>query len=53
LAGISAWMEEKHFARLADFRGRLSQQATADTSALTREGYVMLLDNYTTPKGAA
>jgi dihydroorotate dehydrogenase (fumarate) len=53
LAGVSAWMEEKDFATLADFRGRLSQQATADTSALTREGYVMLLDNYTTPKGAA
>jgi dihydroorotate dehydrogenase (fumarate) len=51
--GIEAWMDEKQFARLADFRGRLSQQATADTSALTREGYVMLLDNYAAPTEAA
>lgn len=52
LAGISAWMEEKGYATLDEFRGRLSQQAAADTSALTREGYVMLLDNYAAPKGA-
>ncbi len=48
LAGIRTWMEEKQFATLDAFRGRLSQQAAADTSALTREGYVMLLDNYAT-----
>jgi dihydroorotate dehydrogenase (fumarate) len=48
LAGITTWMEEKQFATLDAFRGSLSQQAAADTSALTREGYVMLLDNYAT-----
>jgi dihydroorotate dehydrogenase (fumarate) len=53
LAGVSDWMEEKHFATLADFRGRLSQKTWTDTSALTREGYVMLLDNYAAPAGAA
>lgn len=49
LAGLSAWMDEKGFASLADFRGRMSQQPWSDTSALTREGYVMLLDNYAAP----
>ena len=53
LDGIAAWMEEKRYESLSDFRGRLSQRAAADTSALTREGYVMLLDNYAAPTGAA
>jgi dihydroorotate dehydrogenase (fumarate) len=53
LDGIADWMEEKRYASLSDFRGRLSQHAAADTSALTREGYVMLLDNYAAPTGAA
>ncbi len=51
LAGIRAWMEAKNFAALNDFRGRLGQQDWADTSSLTREGYVMLLDNYAPPAG--
>ncbi len=53
LDGIADWMEEKRYASLSDFRGSLSQHAAADTSALTREGYVMLLDNYAAPTGAA
>ena len=53
LAGLSAWMEDKDFASLGEFRGRLSQQLWTDPSALTREGYVMLLDNYASPAGAA
>lgn len=53
LTGIGGWMTEKGYANLAAFRGRLSQRASVDTSALTREGYVMLLDNYATPARTA
>lgn len=47
LAGVEAWMEAKGYDSLGQFKGILSQQPGTDTSALTREGYVMMLDNYT------
>ncbi|MDP2833137.1 MAG: dihydroorotate dehydrogenase-like protein [Pseudomonadota bacterium] len=47
LAGIEAWMEAKGYDSLGQFKGILGQQPGTDTSALTREGYVMMLDNYT------
>jgi dihydroorotate dehydrogenase (fumarate) len=53
LVGMTAWMEAKGYRNLADFKGRMGQQAWADTSALTREGYVMMLDHYTTQSNAA
>jgi len=53
LAGITAWMEVKGYDSLAQFKGMLSQQPWGDTSALTREGYLMMLDNYTTQTDAA
>lgn len=52
LEGMTAWMEAKGYASLADFQGLLSQRAWSDTSAITREGYVMMLDNFTTQAGA-
>lgn len=48
LAGMEAWMRAKGFDSLAQFKGMLSQQPWDDTSALTRESYLMLLDNYAT-----
>jgi dihydroorotate dehydrogenase (fumarate) len=48
LAGMEAWMAAKGYDSLAQFKGMLSQQPWDDTSALTREGYLMLLDNYAT-----
>ncbi len=46
LLGITAWMEAKGYDSLTQFKGSLSQQPWTDTSALAREGYVMMLDNY-------
>jgi dihydroorotate dehydrogenase (fumarate) len=48
LTGLELWMESHGYHSLADFKGMLGQQEKADTSALTREGYVMMLDHYTT-----
>jgi dihydroorotate dehydrogenase (fumarate) len=53
LAGMSAWMEARGYRSLADFQGLLSQQGWADVSAVTREGYVMMLDNFTAQAGGA
>lgn len=48
LTGMEAWMRAKGYDSLAQFKGMLSQQPWDDTSALTRESYLMLLDNYAT-----
>ena len=53
LAGMSGWMEAKGYPRLDDFRGLLAQRTPGDVSDLTREGYVMMLDNFTAQAGAA
>lgn len=53
LAGMEAWMDAKGFDSLGQIKGLMSQQAWADTSALTREGYVMMLDNYPAQAGEA
>jgi dihydroorotate dehydrogenase (fumarate) len=53
LAGMEEWMAAKGYGSLSQFKGLLSQQPWIDTSALTREGYLMLLDNYTPHSDAA
>ena len=53
LAGMEAWMAAKGYGSLSQFKGLLSLQPWIDTSALTREGYLMLLDNYTPHSDAA
>jgi dihydroorotate dehydrogenase (fumarate) len=46
LEGMRAWMEARGHRSLDRLRGTLSQQSRPDPSALTREGYIMTLDNY-------
>jgi dihydroorotate dehydrogenase (fumarate) len=38
--GLSAWMERKGFATVADLRGKLAVPGDADETALERAGYV-------------
>jgi dihydroorotate dehydrogenase (fumarate) len=42
-AGLARWMDERGFATLADYRGRLSQQHSPNPQALERAQYVKLL----------
>ncbi|MEW6677918.1 MAG: dihydroorotate dehydrogenase-like protein [Pseudomonadota bacterium] len=53
LADMAAWMDARGFGRLEDFRGLLAQPSHGDASDRTREGYVMMLDNFNAQAGAA
>jgi dihydroorotate dehydrogenase (fumarate) len=46
LEGMRAWMEARDYDTLDRFRGMLSQQSRPNLGALTREGYMMTLENY-------
>jgi dihydroorotate dehydrogenase (fumarate) len=46
LEGMRTWMEARGHDSLDPLRGMLSQKSRPDPSALTREGYIMTLDNY-------
>jgi dihydroorotate dehydrogenase (fumarate) len=52
LAGMSEWMASRGYQRLDDFRGLLGQRTQGDVSDLAREGYVMMLDNFTAQAGS-
>ena len=43
LQGLESWMDEKGFARLVDFRGKLAKSESHDPWAYTRAQYVKLL----------
>lgn len=54
LEGVRAWMEARNYDSLGRFRGMLSQRSRPDLGALTREGYMMTLENHgpqTSPEG--
>jgi hypothetical protein len=40
LEGLKTWMEEKHFASLADFRGRLDSVKNPQSDAYIRAQYI-------------
>ena len=42
-SGLEQWMDRKGYARLADFRGKLSQDDAPDPFAFERAQYVELL----------
>jgi len=46
LEGMRAWMEARDYDSLDRFRGMLSQRSRPNLGALTREGYMMTLENY-------
>jgi dihydroorotate dehydrogenase (fumarate) len=46
LDGMRAWMEARDHDTLDRLRGMLSQRSRPDLGALTREGYMMTLENY-------
>ena len=51
LHGIEAWMEEKGFETLDEFRGRVSQLSVADPSEFERVNYVHILDSFSLSPG--
>ncbi len=44
--GIEAWMEEKGFESVEEFRGRVSQLHVPDPTEFERANYVRILDSY-------
>lgn len=53
LAGIEAWMDEKGYRSLREIKGLLGQQDWGDVTQNVREGYLMMLENYTAQSGGA
>ena len=47
LAGVREWMEEKEYQSVAQLKGSMSQQNTADPAAFERANYMMALISYT------
>lgn len=46
IAGLEAWMESAGYARIDDFRGRLSHQQTSDASGVERADYISVLQTW-------
>ena len=44
--GLDQWMEERAIGSVADMRGRMSWQRSADRSAYTRANYLSILEHY-------
>ncbi|MCU7930531.1 MAG: dihydroorotate dehydrogenase-like protein [Candidatus Thiodiazotropha sp. (ex Codakia rugifera)] len=51
ITGIEAWMEEKGFETVEDFRGRVSQISVTDPTAFERVNYVNILDSFSVSPG--
>jgi dihydroorotate dehydrogenase (fumarate) len=47
LAGVREWMEEKEYQSVAQLKGSMSQQNTADPAAFERANYMKALISYT------
>lgn len=51
VSGVEAWMEEKGFESVEEFRGRVSQLSVADPSEFERVNYVHILDSFSLSPG--
>lgn len=47
LTEVSAWMEEREYASIAEMRGSMSQRAVPDPGAFVRANYMKVLQSYT------
>ncbi|MCU7841794.1 MAG: dihydroorotate dehydrogenase-like protein [Candidatus Thiodiazotropha sp. (ex Troendleina suluensis)] len=51
ITGIEAWMEEKGFETVEEFRGRVSQISVTDPTEFERVNYVNILDSFSVGPG--
>ncbi|MCU7872583.1 MAG: dihydroorotate dehydrogenase-like protein [Candidatus Thiodiazotropha sp. (ex Lucinoma borealis)] len=51
ITGIEAWMEEKGFETVEEFRGRVSQISVTDPTEFERVNYVNILDSFSIGPG--
>ncbi|MCU7881263.1 MAG: dihydroorotate dehydrogenase-like protein [Candidatus Thiodiazotropha sp. (ex Lucinoma aequizonata)] len=51
ITGIEAWMEEKGFETVEEFRGRVSQISVSDPTEFERVNYVNILDSFSISPG--